>query len=248
MNRFSYFTFSIFLMSIFFLVSQRQSHAQSRRHPSIFLVKEKTKSLTSVEDLRNIDTSGHQGVLWRDFLRQVQKDFKHPYLDPTTDFEGRDPVQLNHANVSYDMARGVCERLARSSLMFILTEEEKHKTLVMDQVEALYDTVRWPMWCDSSHIRHGAPYVDIRTYRLSMWIALAYDWMYDHLTEKEKRFIVDGLDRRAIQPFWKKLAQKPGWYVHRHNWFTNMFGGMGITAMLTRTPCSNGTTSLISRK
>jgi hypothetical protein len=39
------------------------------------------------------------------------------------------------------------------------------------------------------------------------------------------------LDTRAIQPFWKKLAAKPGWYVHRHNWFTNIFGGMGITAM-----------------
>ncbi|GAJ05203.1 unnamed protein product, partial [marine sediment metagenome] len=153
-----------------------------------------------------------------------------PYIDPTTDVEGRSPVHLKHANVSYDMARLVAERLSRSAFLFMYTGEHKYKDLVMRQIEALYDTDRWPMWCDDAHV-NIEPHVDIRTCRISMWVALAYNWMYDHLTEEERRYIVDGLDRRAIQPFWQKLEQRPGWYVRRHNWFTNIFGGMGITAM-----------------
>ena len=200
------------------------------KSPSIFLVKEKTQGFTSAEDLRNIDINSHQGKLWNDFIGQAENDLKLPYIDPTTDFEGRSPVHLKHKNVSYDMARGVCERLSRSALLFMVTEEEKYKKLVLQQIEALYDTTRWPMWCDDAHV-NKPPHVDIRTFRISMWVALCYNWMKDDLSKNEKKFIIDGLDKRAIQPFWEKLAQRPGWYTHRHNWFTNMFGGMGITAM-----------------
>lgn len=199
-------------------------------YPSIFLVKEKQAGFTSIEDLRNLDVNSHQGILWQEFIQQSEKDFEIPYIDPTLDFEGRDPVHLKHKNVSYDLARGISERLARSALLFVITEEPKYKDLVMRQIEALYDTTRWPMWCDDAHVRE-APHVDIRTYRISMWVALCYNWMHDYLSAAEKEFIIEGLDKRAIQPFWEKLAQRPGWYLHRHNWFTNMFGGMGITAM-----------------
>lgn len=199
-------------------------------YPSIFLVKEKQAGFTSIADLRNLDSNSHQGILWKEFIQQSEKDFEIPYIDPTIDFEGRDPVHLKHENVSYDLARGISERLARSALLFVITEEPKYKDLVMRQIEALYDTTRWPMWCDDAHVRE-APHVDIRTYRISMWVALCYNWMHDYLSASEKQFIIEGLDQRAIQPFWEKLAQRPGWYRHRHNWFTNMFGGMGITAM-----------------
>ena len=200
-------------------------------YPSIFIVNAKTNGFTSLEDLRHIDNEGHQGVLWKDILEQSAKDFEVPYLDPTTNFEGRSPVQLKHANVSYDMERGVSDRLSRSSLLFAITRENKYKDLVMRQIEALYDTTLWPMWCDKAHIKGGKPFLDIRTCRISMAVALAYNWMHEDLTEEEKAFIIEGLDKRAIQPFWRKLKQNPGWYRHRHNWFTNIFGGMGITAM-----------------
>lgn len=203
---------------------------KQKSHPSIFLVKEKTSGFTSIEDLRNINMESHQGILWNNFIKQAENDLKLPYIDPTIDFEGRDPVHLKHKNVSYDMERGVSERLSRSALLFLVTEEEKYKNLVMHQIEALYDTTLWPLWCDDAHVNQ-APDVDIRTFRISMWVALCYNWLYDYLSEQEKAFIIEGLDKRAIQPFWEKLAQKPGWYVNRHNWFTNMFGGMGITAM-----------------
>ena len=204
---------------------------KSPDYPSIFLVKKKTEGFTSIEDLKYLNQEGHQGRLWSDFMKKLDQDFQVPHLDPSTDFPGRDPIQLKHANVSYDMARGVCERMARSCLMFLITENEKYKDLVMDQIKALFDEELWPMWCDKAHVRSEGPQVDIRTFRISMWVALCFNWMHSYLSEEEKVSIIEGLDRRAIQPFWQRLAQRPSWYVHRHNWFTNMFGGMGITAM-----------------
>jgi hypothetical protein len=200
-------------------------------YPSIFMVNKKSESFKSVDDLKNIDRQGHQGVLWDDFMSQVESELTHPFIDLTTDFEGRDPAQLKHANLSYDMENGISKRLMRLSLMFLLTEEAKYKDLVMKQIEVLYDTTYFPEWCDKSHYRHGMPRVDIRTCRISMAVSLSYNWMHNFLSEEEKNYIIEGLDRRAIQPFWKILESKPRWYTHRHNWFTNIFGGMGITAM-----------------
>lgn len=210
---------------------QRSGTPETSSFPSIFLVKESIPGFTSVTTLRDRKMTGHQASLWQDFELQAKADLEIPYLDPTVDFPGRSPVHLRHKNVSYDMAKGVCERLFRLSLKFLVTEDEQYKDLVMRQIEVLYDPELWPDWCDQSHMRHGTPYVDIRTFRISMWVALAYNWLHDYWTEEQRQFIIDGLDRRAIQPFWEKLAQKPFWYEHRHNWFTNIFGGMAITAM-----------------
>src|SRR5690606_18391254 len=80
-------------------------------YPSIFLVKHKIPAFTSIEDLKSMNREGHRARLWQDFLKQSEQDFAVPYLDPTIDFPGRHPVQLKHANVSYDMALGVTERL-----------------------------------------------------------------------------------------------------------------------------------------
>jgi len=200
-------------------------------YPSIFILKEKVNGFTSVGDLKMKTKDAHRTRLWEGLLEESVHDFEVPFLDPTIDFPGRDPVHLRHANVSYDMALGVERRLFRSTLLYLVTEETKYKDLVLRQLEALFDDELWPMWCDDAHAGRGGPDVDIRTFRLSMWVALSYNWLHDYLTDSERSAILEGLDRRAIQPFWEKLATRPSWYIHRHNWFTNMFGGMGITAM-----------------
>jgi hypothetical protein len=222
--------FTVCMISIFLCACYPGRSYHGQEHPSIFLVKHKTEGLTSLKDLERFRENERGAEFIQRLIAVTEKDLSLPYIDPTTEVEGRSQVHLKHANVSYDMARLVADRLSRSAFLFLYTGDQKYKDLVMRQIEALYDTVRWPMWCDHAHV-NIEPHVDIRTFRISMWVALAYNWMYDHLTEEEKHYIIDGLDRRAIQPFWQKLEQRPGWYVRRHNWFTNIFGGMGITAM-----------------
>ena len=221
---------SLIIISSFIFSCAPGDSQREDEHPSIFLVKEKTRGFTSLEDFDELEKDDRKAAYINKLISDTEKDFQFPYIDPTTDVEGRSPVHLKYANVSYDMSMLVAGRLSRSAFLFLYTGEQKYKDLVMRQIEALYDTILWPMWCDQAHV-NIKPHLDIRTCRISMWVALAYNWLYDDLTEEERQYIVDGLDKRAIRPFWQKLEQKPGWYVRRHNWFTNIFGGMGITAM-----------------
>ena len=225
--------FFLFALMVIAAFSNSCDHGNSRvktEYPSIFLVKEETRDFTSLEDFDELEKDDRKAEYIKRLVSETEKDLKLPYIDPTTDVEGRSPVHLKYANVSYDMAALVGDRLSRSAFLFLYTGEQKYKDLVMRQIEVLYDTILWPMWCDQAHV-NIEPHLDIRTCRISMWVALAYNWLYDYLTAEERHYIVDGLDKRAIQPFWQKLKQRPGWYVRRHNWFTNIFGGMGITAM-----------------
>ena len=172
------------------------NNAGEHNHPSIFLVSERTGGFTSLEDFDELEKDPSRAGYIKKLIAETGKDLQLPYIDPTTDVEGRNPVHLKHANVSYDMARLVAERLSRSSFLFLYTGEQKYKDLVMRQIEALYDTILWPMWCDQAHV-NIEPHVDIRTCRISMWVALTYNWLYDYLTEEERSYVVDGLDKRV---------------------------------------------------
>ena len=145
----------------------------------------------SLEGLKAIDQKGRKGAFLQKIVEDAEKDLKIPYLDPTVDFEGRSPVHLKHENVSHDMAEGLSNRFARSSLLYLKTGEERYKRLVLDQIEALYDTTLWPHWCDKAHMGKE-PFVDIRTYRISMWVALAYNWLYDDLSVEDQECLLGG--------------------------------------------------------
>ena len=199
-------------------------------YPSIFLKAKSHESFRSMEDFKSALPGSRVQKYIESVKNKASEDLKLPFIDPTTPYDGRDSVHLRHQNVSYDMAIGIRDRLSRAAFLYLLTKESIYKELIMDQIVALGDTSLWPLWCDQAHLSEK-PYVDIRTFQISMWVALCFNWLHDDLSTGEKAFILDLIDRRAIQPFWEKLAQKPHWYIHRHNWFTNIFSGMGITAM-----------------
>ena len=222
--------FPWYLIFIFIITYSCSDNKTKPSHPNIFLVKGDSENFKSLNELKKPFDDKIQKKMWEDLKSNAENDLKLPYLDPSINFKGRSPVHLKHKNLSYDMSEGVTERLSRLALMFLMTKENKYKQAVLSQIVALNDTKLWPMWCDDAHMKKP-PHVDIRTFRISMWVALCFNWMYDHLSFKERKFIVEVLDKRAIKPFIEKLAQKPFWYKNRHNWFTNIFGGMGITAM-----------------
>ncbi len=199
-------------------------------HPNIFLSSSSHGSFRSIDDFKHAKPGTRIYRFIERINEQAMEDLKLAFIDPSTPFSGRDSIHLRHQNVSYDMAIGVRDRLSRAAFLYLLTRDTAYKELIMNQIVALGDTTRWPLWCDHAHLS-SKPYVDIRTFRISMWVAICYNWLHNDLSESERVFILDLLDRRAIQPFWQKLAQKPHWYVSRHNWFTNIFAGMGITAM-----------------
>ncbi len=79
-----------------------------------------------------------------------------------------------------------------------------------------------------AHLRLEA---DLRTGTLSRDCALAYDWLHPMLTPEERAWVVEGIDRRGIQPFWRAVERGAGWADSHNNWMTCIVGGLGIAGM-----------------
>lgn len=95
---------------------------------------------------------------------------------------------------------------------------------------ALFDKSQWPEWSDQAHLNVGLN-VDLRHGQLVMPVAVAYDSLYNQLTESERKAIIDGLDRCAITPYKKGFAAEEHWSRRKSNWMTVVLGGFGIAGM-----------------
>lgn len=142
----------------------------------------------------------------------------------------RTQVMADQNNPDYTICHAVGQRILRHAVALNLTEEVQYKKAALEQLEALFDESVWPDWMDQAHTRFGHP-AGLRTGMLSQDCGLAFDWLYPFLDDKERALIVEGLDRRGIQPFLKSMEQDPWWSHDLNNWYTVIIGGLGIAGM-----------------
>jgi hypothetical protein len=112
----------------------------------------------------------------------------------------------------------------------LLTEDARYRSTALEQMWALFDESVWPDWIDQAHIRFGYS-ADLRTGMLSQDVAIGFDWLYPYLSDTERERIMEGLNRRGIQPFLTSMEQDPWWAHELNNWFTVIVGGLGIAGM-----------------
>jgi hypothetical protein len=199
-------------------------------HPKIFITNRQIKGLNSVHRLKQNIQSGHCLLLWNSIFEEAKKDINANPLLPSSIFPGRDVSSAKHNNPDWTICNAAGQRILRSALVNLISNKEEYKHIVLEQMEALFDKMLWPEWIDQSHKRFGHP-ADLRTGMLSLDVALAFDWMFPNLTDSEKDFIIDGLDRQGIQPFLKAISQNPWWTKDLNNWLTVIVGGLGIAGM-----------------
>jgi hypothetical protein len=97
-------------------------------------------------------------------------------------------------------------------------------------MEALFDPSIWPDWIDQAHLRFDLP-ADLRTGMLAQDCAIAFDWLYPFLDEREKKRIIAGIDSRGIQPFLESMRRDPWWSHELNNWYSVIIGGLGLAGM-----------------
>jgi len=201
------------------------------QRPQIFLTAEKTGSLRSIEEARTATRSGLGRDLWSGILSRAEADLNKAPLTPWSEFPEREPIHARHGNADWTVCFAAGQRILRAALVHLITGEAAFKDLALAQIMSLFDPEDWPMWCDQAHFHQGSPPCDLRTGMLCTDLSLAYDWLHPSLTESERRFIVDGIDRRGIQPYLERLPGKPFWLNETHNWTTCIVGGLGIAGM-----------------
>lgn len=199
--------------------------------PHLYLTAEKTGTLRSVDEVRAATRSGLGRDLWNGILARAEADLGKAPITPWSTFPEREAIHARHGNADWTACFAAGQRILRAALAHLLTGESRFRDLALQQINSLFDPNDWPMWCDDAHVHQGSPPVDLRTGMLCHDLSLAYDWLYPSLTSTERTLILEGIDRRGIQPFLERLPGKPFWMDGTHNWTTCIMGGLGIAGM-----------------
>ena len=196
--------------------------------PHILITAEAQSGLRSVADLRAAVREGHGRQLWTAIEEQVDADLGTAPILPSSLFPGRDAIQAKHANRDYTVCAAAGQRILRAVLAHLISGRGDYRDLALEQIESLLDAERWPEWRDMAH---GDNPADLRTGMLAHDVGLAYDWLHSSLTAAQRGAIVEGIDRCAIQPFWRSVEREAWWTYKMNNWLTCVVGGLGIAGM-----------------
>ena len=198
--------------------------------PSLLITAEKQKDLRSIHDVRADITTDSGKMIWKRLQGEADADLELPPFTPSTLVANRSPGQARAENRDYEIVAATAMRIQRSALVNLITGDTRYRDDALGQLECLYDEKSWPDWRDLSHSFSPA---DLRTGQFMRAIGLAYDWLYPSLSEYQRRWLVEGLDRRGIQPYLQSFVEKPFWIIDNepNNWMTCIVGGAGIAGM-----------------
>ena len=196
--------------------------------PRIFVTGEKAQGLRSLEELRRSLRSGHPKVLWDEIVAGAEADAGTEPIVPSTMTPGRDRVQAQEANRDWVVCNAAGQRVMRAALVALVTGESRYRYEALRQMAVLFDREQWPEWSDLAHT--GTP-ADLRTGMLSQACALAYDWLHSLLSDSQRRFVVEGIDRCGIVPYFESIEMGAWWANCSNNWLPCIVGGLGIAGM-----------------
>ena len=191
-------------------------------HPYLLITARPQPGLRSLEAVRRDIRSGRSAGLWQELRAKVEKELQQPLV-----------VAGTKHNRSYKFVATACNRITDAALVALITNERKYAEASLAQIEVLFDEAKWPEWSDQAHLDAGLK-SDLRHGQFARAIGFAYDWIYQLLTPEERRRIVAGLDRRAIQPFKASIAANEKWIRRQSNWKTSVVGGFAILGMSLR--------------
>lgn len=204
--------------------------AKSRAHPHLLLTADRTDTLRSVQDVRDSLSGGHSARLWENLRREAEADLVTEPYTPASVLPHRRPGDTAAGNRDYVVVDAVATRIKRAALAHLLTGDDRFRNEVLRQLACIYDETAWPDWRDLAHLRQAA---DLRTGQLLRAVGFAYDWLYPALSATERRWVVEGLDRRGIRPYLAALEAGASWAFRKepNNWMTCIVGGAGIAGM-----------------
>ena len=192
------------------LKSARHASESATPHPHIFIKEEQTNGMCSISDVRKSIESGIPKQIWEMIQSECDAETGNEPLTARSIFEGRNATIAKQNNPDYVICAAAGLRILRNALAMLITENEAYKQTALNQIWTLIDESVFPDWIDQAHLRFNLP-ADLRTGMLSQDVAIGFDWLYPYLTKKERDRIIEGLDRRGIQPFLTSMAQDPWW-------------------------------------
>lgn len=199
-------------------------------HPRLFISSTATKGLRTVDDIKQATHSGWSQSNWQSVLAAAEKAVIKGPVQIDDELPDRVQSMVDQKNPDYVVCEAVGQQLLRAALAHLLTGRPEFKQSAMDQLKVIYDPELWPDWIDQGHLEFEYP-ADLRTGMLSQSVGITYDWLASALTAEERAWVIQGLDRRGIQPYLESLKMDPWWARDYNNWMACVVGGLGIAGM-----------------
>lgn len=198
--------------------------------PRMFVTGEARDKLRGLSELRASVQQGQAKQLFEELQAEVELDIASEPLTPHMMVSGRIEQQARQGNRDYTICDAAGQRVLRAALMSLITGEVRYRDEALRQLKALFDPAVWPRWRDmtKAHERYEA---DLRTGMLTRDTAMAYDWLYLALTEEQRQWVLEGIDRCGIQPYLASVRAGAWWLDCENNWLTVVVGGCGIAGM-----------------
>lgn len=131
-------------------------------------------------------------------------------------------------------ARVAQKRIISLLVQWLKTNHSKYKNAVIDHIKAIKD---WEYWSwikwKSSNPAPDAIW-DLSYGENSATIAIAWDILFNHLSDAEKEIFKETVKKWVIPSFLKyTTAEKPTWWytAHNSNWLAVCAGGAGLIAL-----------------
>lgn len=174
----------------------------SKNHPRLFLTAER------IEMLERSSRDHMLGALKASLLRESDALLE----TEATEFRIVGPRML-------ESCQQIWRRVASLALAFRISGDSRYLERAKKELFA------------AAELPHWNPEHFLDTAELCSAFATGYDWLYDWLSDADRRQIRDALVQKGLKPG-RDLQQQPAWWVSvGHNWNTVSNGGLAIGAL-----------------
>jgi hypothetical protein len=174
-----------------------------------------------VEELRGLVKTDPLAKKW---YAKVKRDAKKVIDQPVLTYDIPDGRRL------LEVSRRACDRMYLLGFCYLVDQDRKYADRAWQDLQA---AAKFPDW-NPSHF--------LDTAEMSAAFGIAYDWMHDAWTDKQKKTLRDALIKHGLKPGLKGYAPSGGrkawWSVGKNNWNQVCNGGLltGALALADEEP------------
>jgi len=95
-------------------------------------------------------------------------------------------------------------------------------------IEELQGLARWSTWVDPCHNHIAA---DLCTAEAAVAGVVGLDWLWEDLTEGDRKRMLEAISTKAIEPYLQGIEQGAFWSNCYHHWNAVVNGGMALAAL-----------------
>ena len=185
-------------------------------------LKEHPRLYAGSEELTRLQRTPRQNLL-KKAAAEVAERAEEYCLSATFDYS------RNTHNAHLIRARLLQTRVVTLLVRLAQTGEIRFRDAAVAHIRAMGDWEYWS-WADPLAI------FDLSYGENSATLALAYDWLFEDLSEEERQLFVEMARQRALAPFLAHTGEKPASWFGRpdSNWNTVCAGGAGMLALAMR--------------